>query len=214
PAFVTEAVRRMVDLHATGQSLSTYPDVRKFLRELVAACEVRLTEKQFDELAAISTHPLCDALYRQQAVRWAADAAKEMGLTLALYGNGWDKHPEFSAYARGRVSPGLELNDLTRRSAINLQIVPYLCLHQRLLDGISSGAFYLVRRHMSDIAPQAMLDLLDTHCGPHVGGLEAALACVSPAISSRFDRLLKDCMRCLCSWGKEDPIEMVRAWQE
>ena len=178
----------MVELHAAGDSLSTYRDVCRFLRDLVAELRLRSgTSAQFDELAAYSTHPCAMRLYRQQALRWSADAARELGLTFALYGNGWDKHPEFSAYARGPVASGRELHELTRRAAINLQIAPYLCLHQRLLDGICSGGFFLVRSHVSDVAPQAMLDLLESHCGSNIGRLDEARACVPPPMRDRFE---------------------------
>ncbi len=212
--FVTEAMRRIVELHAGGDALPTYQDVRRFLRDLLKEMALEMAEDRFTELAAYLNHPICDALYRQQALRWAADAAKELGLSLALCGKGWENHPEFSAHARGPIAPGRALHELTRKAAINLQIVPYLCLHQRLLDGICSGSFFLIRQHVSDVAPQAMLDLLEAQCGSHIHRLDQARACVPPPVRDRFESLVKDCVRCLCSIGTEDPIEMVRAWQE
>ena len=44
----------------------------------------------------------------------------------------------------------LPLEDLTRRSRINLQIVPFITLHQRLLDGLVAGGFFLVRDNPAD----------------------------------------------------------------
>ena len=97
---------------------------------------------------------------RRGSAGWAAAAALEAGSTLALYGNGWDRHPDFTAFARGPVAYGADLVTLTRRTKVNLQVVPYPCLHQRLLDGLVAGGFFLARRHLSDVAPQAMSNLL------------------------------------------------------
>lgn len=211
---MTECVRRLADSHTAGQTLSTHVDTCRYLREIITEFGLEIAPAEFQILARAITHPIVDAFYRQQALRWAAAAAKEMGLTLALYGNGWDKHPEFSQYARGPVAPGRDLHELSRRSAINLQIVPYLCLHQRLLDGICSGAFFLIREHVSDFAPQEMLDLLETNGGGQVGRLDEARACIPPPLRDRFETLLKDCVRALCWTEAEDPIEVVRAWRE
>ena len=56
------------------------------------------------QLVGMLTHPLNDALYRQQGLTWAAEAAREQGLHLGLYGNGWEKHPTLAEYARGPVA--------------------------------------------------------------------------------------------------------------
>src|SRR4030095_12213459 len=130
-------------------------EIRAIVRDVQAARGVTLAP---DETLAVNkwlTHPFHDALYRPQGLRWARAGAKELGLSLGLYGNGWDAHPEFARCARGPIAYGDELRDLTRRSAINLQIVPSLCLHQRLLDGLAAGGFFLVRENPNDVHPQA-----------------------------------------------------------
>jgi len=103
---------------------------------------------------------------------------------------------------------------LTVQSAINLQVVPYLSLHQRLLDGISAGGFFLIRQHESDVVPQQMLDLLEQHTDESVRTLAAAPDAIPSGTLDRFEQLLEGCVRTLCSQGTEDPIEMVRHWQE
>jgi hypothetical protein len=213
-ALLTECWRRLVELHDAGETVPNYVDVCRFLGELADEMGIAVPEARFTELARVVNHPVCDALYRQQVLGWAAAAAQKLDLKMALYGKGWEDHPEFSAFARGPITPGRELHETTRRAAINFQISPYLCLHQRLLDGISAGGFFLVRRHMADVAPQAMLDLLETHCGSHVTRVEQARACTPPPVRDRFERLLKECQRCLCFSGTEDPIEAIRAFEE
>jgi hypothetical protein len=213
-AVIETSARRIIERYAAGGAIATYPDVRAVLREVQAEVGIELTR---DELAAIGPwlcHPFCDALYRQQALRWSASAAGKLGLSLGLYGNGWDKHRDFARYARGPVENGPALHELTRRSAFNLQIVPYLCLHQRLLDGLGAGGFFLVREHLADVAPQAMSDLLAAHCPRQVASLPRARASIPPEAREAFDVLADGCRRCLCATGTEDPIEVVRSWEQ
>ena len=212
--LLASAGNRIIADYAAGNPVTTYVDVRGILNEAQQAAGIELTREETLELAPWLCHPLTDALYRQQALRWAAAAAEQLGLNFCLYGNGWEKHPDLARYARGPVENGPALHELTRRSAINLQIVPYLCLHQRLLDGLCAGGFFLVRRHLADTAPQAMSNLLAAHCPPHARSLLQVRANVPPPARGRFETLVRDCARCLCPTGTEDPIEVVRSWEE
>jgi hypothetical protein len=212
--FAATCARRIIDRYAAGDTLDTYVDVCDLVRGTAAAGRIRLSEAALHLLARELTHPLNDALYRQQALRWAAQAADELGLSLALYGKGWERHPEFARFARGPVAYGEALQDLTRRSRINLQVVPYLCLHQRLLDGIAAGGFFLVRRHPADAAPQAMLNLIDQHVGPDARSLAQVQASMPPPARGQFEALLKQSRPSFCGMGTEDPIEALRDWQE
>jgi hypothetical protein len=194
--LIARCCRSMLDTYERGESLPTYNHVCGVLRTTLAELGLSLPPDGFDVLARWLTHPFNDALYRQQALAWAADVAGEMGLTLALYGKGWEKHPRFAPHARGPVEYGEPLRRLTRRSRINLQVVPYLCLHQRLLDGLMAGGFFLIRAHPADVAPAELLRFVETNGD------------VAPA------RLVERCRPCLCTTGDEDVIAMVRAWQE
>jgi len=136
-------------------------------------------------------HPVFDRLYRHQVVRWACELAEEDGLTLALYGNGWESHPRFKPYARGVAQYGAQLIDITRRSRIGLQVVPYACLHQRLLDGLAAGGFFLVRHAPIDTNLPRLKALIDQHCDVRPSNAEEALANIDPAhrpaLQSLFD---------------------------
>lgn len=212
--LVQTCAQRLVLLHEQGQTLPTYLDILRFVRDLLAEHGLNPPADQCHALTRWLTHPLADALYRQQTLRWAIAAAKDLGLTLGLHGKGWETHPEFAPHARGSVAPGRALHELTRRSAINLQIAPYFCLHQRLLDGICSGAFFLVREHVSDTAPAALLNLLHAHCPPGVSDLPAARQAIPLTLRDEFERLVIDSQRALCPTETEDPIEAIRVWEE
>lgn len=201
-ALITRCCRTMVETYEQGHSLPTYNDVCGVLRRTLHQLGLSLASESFDVLARWLTHPFNDALYRQQALRWAAATARDQGHTLALYGTGWDAHPEFAPYSRGPVAYGEPLRQLTRRSRINLQIVPYLCLHQRLLDGLMAGGFFLIRTHPADIAPAALLRFLESESRP------------TPQSISELNKLIDACRPCLCTTGNEDVVAMVRAWQE
>ena len=212
--LITRCCGSMVHTYERGGSLPTYNDVCAVLRRTLAELELALPADGFDVLARWLTHPFNDALYRQQALRWAADVAREHGLTLALYGKGWESHPEFRPYARGPIAYGEPLRRLTRRSRINLQVVPSLCLHQRLLDGLMAGGFFLVRTHPADVAPAALLRFLHDNGARAADTVERALAALPRGRRTEFVDLMSRCRPCLCTTGAEDVVAMTRAWEE
>lgn len=212
--LISDCCRRITATYGRGESLPTYSDVCGVLRGALAGLRMSLAADGFDALARWLTHPFNDALYRQQALRWAAAVARREGLTLALYGKGWEANPEFAPFARGPVEYGEGLGDVTRRSRINLQVVPYLCLHQRLLDGLMAGGFFLVRSHPADVAPAALLRLLDERLGRNVMTTPEALARLPGDERCELLGRIAACRSCLCTTGDEDVVAMVRAWEE
>lgn len=157
-------------------------------------------------------HPLNNLLYRQQAIRWAVNLSSEMDFRVGLYGKDWANSEEFGAFGRGVVGYGEELEALTRRSKVNLQIVPYLCLsHQRLLDGIAAGGFYLVREYPCDWSAPGMLSLIEDY-GNGVEGLnEGRLRGALPDEKvEEYERYLLDLR--LMVLGADDVVERVMEW--
>jgi hypothetical protein len=205
-ALVREVGRQILAVYASGGSVQTYNDVLELLND----ARPPVDNETLLRVARFLTHPFNDALYRQQALRWVAAGAREAGWRLSIYGNGWDRNREFAEFARGPIEYGPALEALTRRTKVNLQVVPYPCLHQRLLDGLAAGGFFLARKHVSDVAPQAMSNLLAEHFLPTVRTFAAARASAPPPVRERFEMLAAQCRNCLCSMGEEDPIEMVR----
>lgn len=197
-----------------GNSIATYSEIRGIVRDVQTAHGVTLTPEETLSVSKWLTHPFNDALYRQQALRWAVSAAKDLGLSLGLYGKGWDAHPEFAAFARGPVAYGEPLRELTRRAAINLQIVPYLCLHQRLLDGLAAGGFFLVRQNPNDVHPQALLNFLDKHCSHEVRTTAAARAAIALELRREFERLVALAAPGIVSTDAEDPVALIRDWAD
>lgn len=93
---------------------------------------------------------LGDRIFRHEALEWVAQWVRQHGRTLRIYGNGWDKHPTLSEFAAGPVQNGRELLCVYRASKINLQLMPAGFIHQRALDGLAAGGFFLTRLAPND----------------------------------------------------------------
>jgi hypothetical protein len=212
-ALLAEAARRLIDVYAAGNSVPTYYELLALLRTVQRDLAAPIGVAEFDALAAWLFHPLNDALYRQQALLWARDAAREMSLSFAIYGNNWDKHPEFAANARGPIQYGLALGRVTRASRFNLQIVPYHCLHQRLLDGLVAGGFYLIRRHPADTAARDLIDFLLAHA-PAAQTLAAAQRALAEPMRAQLNTLADALRPAIASSDQDDPVEAVLAWRD
>ena len=85
-------------------------------------------------------------LHARQALRWAADAAAELGLGLSIYGEGWEDEPTLAEYARGPLSYGIERERLIRDVKVNLYVEPTGGVGMSRLDGLVAGGFCLARR--------------------------------------------------------------------
>jgi hypothetical protein len=88
---------------------------------------------------------LADRIFRHQALEWVGQWARTTGRVFRIYGNGWEDHPTLSGVAAGPVENGRELLCLYRASKINLQLMPAGFIHQRALDGLAAGGFFMSR---------------------------------------------------------------------
>lgn len=94
---------------------------------------------------------LGDRVFRHEALTWVADWARKSGRSFRIYGNGWENHPTLSQFAAGPADNGRELLCIYRASAINLQLMPAGFIHQRSLDGLAGGGFFLSRATPYDL---------------------------------------------------------------
>ncbi|HPQ71142.1 MAG TPA: hypothetical protein PKW95_18595 [bacterium] len=88
-----------------------------------------------------------NALFRQLPLL----ALSEAGVDLALWGRGWEWHPQLARHARGILEHGEETNLAFNAATINLHINQFQIRHNRLTDGYAAGAFFLVHRHTDNI---------------------------------------------------------------
>jgi hypothetical protein len=84
-------------------------------------------------------------MFRHEALEWVARWARCTGRSLRIYGNGWSTHPTLAEFAAGPADNGRELLCIYRASRINLQLMPAGFIHQRSLDGMAAGGFFLTR---------------------------------------------------------------------
>ncbi|MHC5035453.1 MAG: CgeB family protein, partial [Planctomycetota bacterium] len=94
---------------------------------------------------------LGDRIFRHEALTWVANWARRNGRSFRIYGNGWENHPALSQFAAGPADNGRELLCVYRASAINLQLMPAGFIHQRSLDGLAGGGFFLSRATPYDL---------------------------------------------------------------
>lgn len=99
---------------------------------------------------------LGDRLFRHEALEWVATWARSTERTFRIYGNGWGKHPTLAEFAAGPANNGRELLCIHRASRINLQLMPAGFIHQRSLDGLAAGGFFLARLCPHDLRGKAM----------------------------------------------------------
>lgn len=148
--FLDAAYDELVAL-ASRSELNGGLALASFVERIEAATGVELSEDDRTTLAEDYVRPLTDKLLRHQMVEWASDWAEQTGRRFHLYGNGWDAHPKYRKYSRGFVKHGPDLGRAFRAAKINLHTGCNNALHQRILDGLSAGGFFLIRRHADDV---------------------------------------------------------------
>lgn len=107
------------------------------------ACDLKLeiTAADADNLRRHFTDRLINIVFRHQVLEWAAD----LGLDLRIYGRGWENHPRLRRYARGPAGHGEELRCIYQASRLNIQAMASCATHQRLIEGVFSGGFFVIR---------------------------------------------------------------------
>ncbi len=207
--LVMAAGGRMLEVYQGGGALPTPRAVSDLLAAVEAETEIRITHAELrQEVVDVLFDRLSNLLYRQQGLRWAAGIARRLGLTLSVYGPGWERHEEFREFARGKVQYGEDLEALTRRSRINLVLEPFFSVsHQRLLDGLVAGGFLLVREHPSNTLFQELLNFLTAHRQTAgVSSVEEVRAVLRGEVLARFNELMG---RCECLTGFGDLVDLV-----
>lgn len=99
---------------------------------------------------------LGDRLFRHEALEWIAAWSRSTSRRLRIYGNGWERHPTLAEFAAGPAQNGRELLCIHRASRINLQLMPAGFIHQRAMDGLASGGFFLTRLVPHDVRGEAL----------------------------------------------------------
>jgi hypothetical protein len=142
-ALIDDLYGKVKSVYDAGGGISSGDDIHSIIRVTLAERKLAADEAGLFDLFA---HQVNNALFRQQALAWVA----ELGVDLRLYGRGWETHPTLSKHARGEADNAVDLHAIYQASAINLQVTPFGAVHQRLLDGLASGGFFLMRSVTAD----------------------------------------------------------------
>lgn len=149
---------------------------------------------------------LGDRLFRHEALHWVADWATARGCTFRIHGNGWERHPTLARFAAGPVDNGRELLCLYRASRINLQLMPAGFLHQRALDGLAAGGFFLARRTPQDKLGAAYRRLAALIRERSILSNAALFEIQNPEIQ----HLLRLCLGAHAAILRDDPMDLTR----
>lgn len=210
--FVRACARALIEHYDSGAIIEDSLDLDTFVEQI---CSVRgLRTPSLDTLRAIADilgTTVNNALYRQQGLRWAADVAGQLGLTLRIHGKGWEENPEFAPHAAGPLDYA-DLPAETSRARFCLVLEPYFpTQHQRALDTWVWGGLPLIRRRARDDRQQAFNAWL-AEIPPEIDTLEAALE----HLGDRADdfRRVHDAQVGLHAWdGPGDQLALARERQ-
>lgn len=145
--LLTDAFERLRAIYDAGHFLSHPLHVKGILQEACVTTRMNPDATSLQALIDLFTHRINNALFRHQMLDWAAG----LDINLHLCGQGWDKHPRFARFARGPADNTTDLVKIYRAAKINLQATPHGAVHQRLLEGLAAGGFFLIRYVPGDV---------------------------------------------------------------
>ena len=104
-------------------------------------------------------NPIIERLLRHETLEWAAKIAEKHGLTLKIFGNGWDAHPSLSQYAHGSVEHGDDLRNSYQNAGVHLHVSMSGIGHQRVFECMLSGGLALSRRSWNELHIQDWIQI-------------------------------------------------------
>jgi hypothetical protein len=214
---------RLRAVYDAGRTLVAPPAIRRIIDQGFIDSRIQPTPELIQELMRLFHMRVNSVLFRHQSLRWLV----ELGIDLRLYGRGWENHPTFRRFARGVADHQGELSLIYQASRINLHVSPLGSLHQRVMEGLASGGFFLLRRGDGDIAGRYYARIWDFCQRAGIATDEQLRTCTDPDLQDTlrkvvdihqcdpfaekytFMQLLKTMHDCdyLCSagcvWGKD-----------
>ncbi len=210
-SIARSVTERMEGLYAGGGCLENSSDVLELTRDGAAAHGVDRAHPAVKPLSELLATHVNNALYRQQGLAWARDAAASLGMSLEVYGAGWDEHPEFGAHARGVIAYGEALERASRESACCLMLEPFFpTSHQRSIDAWMAGGLVLARRRARDVCQETFMAWL-SRLPDDVASYAEALDHIKHEDRAAFERVCDE-LRAYAGEGTElDLVEVNMA---
>jgi hypothetical protein len=144
--LLLDVFEQMNAVYAAGKAITHASLIGRMIQRSLAQLRFQIDLPSQQSMFDFFNNRINNAMFRHQALNWAA----ELGINLHIYGRGWEQHPRFSKFAKGVACNQSQLATIYQASKINLQITPFGAVHQRLLDGLAAGGFFLVRHTGGD----------------------------------------------------------------
>jgi hypothetical protein len=148
---------RLVGHYQSGGAAPSDVSLRMMAEASMARLKTTMPEADLKSLIVFFNQKVNNALFRHQTLGWVAG----MGVDLRIYGRGWENHPTLARFGKGVADNIVDLGAIYRASRINLQVTPHGSVHQRLLDGLAAGGFFLCRRHPGDFVGRLYQELAE-----------------------------------------------------
>ncbi len=160
--LIGDVFDRLRAIYDAGRTLTQPLLLRQMIEQSMAATKTNLDAAAMAGLMNFFNQQVNNALFRHQSLGWLV----EMDVDLRLYGRGWETHPQLARFARGPADNQTQLSTIYRASRINLQITPHGAVHQRLMEGLAAGGFFLIRHCPGDEIERAY-QALHAWCAAH-----------------------------------------------
>jgi len=186
-AFLYDVFEELRAHYACGGGVVGRPAMMRLMTAALDRRATAMAKDDFDRACAFFTHTIGNALFRHQSLEWLSD----LGVDLHLYGRGWEGHPRLRRHAKGPADNHADLGRIYRATRVNLQVTPHGVVHQRLLDGLSAGAFFLLRYMDGDAVGAPHLELF-RYCQAHGVRTEQQLTAATatdPALATLLRRI-------------------------
>jgi len=148
--------QRLESWYAAGGIALSEIAMRQILDRCMSDVRVQLAEADIPPFLAFFNQSVNNAIFRHQTLNWLAG----LGVNLHIWGRGWESHPMLGRFARGVADNQSDLAKIYRASKINIQVTPHGSVHQRLLDGLAAGGFFLLRWHPGDAVGRLYREML------------------------------------------------------
>jgi hypothetical protein len=130
-----------------GKFITEPTDIRQMIDRALLDTKLSIPESEIPKLMEMFGQRINNALFRHQTLKWVA----ESGADLRLYGRGWENHPTLARYAHGVADNKSQLSAIYRASKVSLHASPHGGAHQRVMEGLACGGFFMIRRCPGDV---------------------------------------------------------------
>lgn len=145
-----DAARAELDRRVAAGTFIDQPEARRIVDAAAGHAGLEVPDRIAGHVASMYVHRMFDIRWRLDALTWVAAWADESGRRLNLFGDGWDRLPAFSRFARGPVDHDTEARLAYRGSPIALQLIPSGLVHQRTFEAIACGTLVVARETPQD----------------------------------------------------------------